>query len=167
MNKWILGLVVVAVIGVSLGTFGMVNAQAPQPQSTPVPGNGYGHMDNRGSGLMMAGSEINRGLLHDAILDAFAEKLSLTVDELNTRLANGETMAEIATSEGLSIEEFQTTMEDIRNQAIEEAVQDGTLTREQADWLKQHGPGKANRGRGNTNGTGRFANPGCVCIQNQ
>lgn len=167
MKKLILGLVVVTVITVSLGTFGLVNAQAPQPQSTPAPGFGYGQMGGRGAGLMLAGSEANRGLLHDAILKAFAEKIGLTVDELNTRLANGETMAAIATSEGLSFEEFQKAMVDIRNQAIEQAVQDGTLTREQADWLKQHGPGMTNRGRWNMNGTGRFANPDCVCIQNR
>ena len=84
------------------------------------------------------------GLLHDAMIAAFAEALDLSVDELNTRLSEGETMAEIALSTEMTIEDFRTLMLDVRAQVLDQAVADGTLTQEQADWLKSRGAGRGN-----------------------
>jgi uncharacterized protein YidB (DUF937 family) len=81
------------------------------------------------------------GVLHDAMIAVFAENLGISVDDLNARLTNGETMAQIATASGLTAEEFQAVMVAARSQAVDQAVTDGTLTQEQADWMKQRGGG--------------------------
>ena len=154
MNKFILGIVVVAVLAVSLGIAGFAYAQTPTP-ATPVPGTGYGSgmMGGRGprGGMMGANAAgTQTGFLHDDMVAAFAEKLGLSVDELNTRLANGETMAQIAASEGQTADQFRTLMSEVRSQAIDQAVKDGELTQQQAEWMKQRGSGH-----------GWFANQGC------
>jgi hypothetical protein len=46
--------------------------------------------------MMGAHGTYQNGFLHDEMIAAFAEKLGLTVEELNARTAGGETFAEIA-----------------------------------------------------------------------
>jgi len=156
MKKFVIGMVIVAVIAVALGSVGYVFAQSTSP-STPVPGsgNGYGRTGPRGArgGMgMHAGGQT--GILHDDIIAPFAEKLGISVDELNARLAKGETLAQVAFSKGWTVDQFFTAMKDARTQAIDKAVANGELTQEQADWMKQRGPGQMG-------GQGRFANPNC------
>lgn len=168
MKKLVVVLVVAAVFVVALGTAGFVYAQTPTPQgSANGTGNGFGMMNGRGGrGGMMSGQNAvagnQDGLLHDEMIAAYAQKLGISVDELNTRLAKGETMAQIATSKGLTADQFRTLMADARSLAIEQAVKNGTLTQEQADWMNQRGAGMANGGRGmRGNGLGRNSNLDC------
>jgi hypothetical protein len=177
MNKSVLVIVIVAVVAVVLGTAGLVYAQAPTPQ-TPVPGTGYGFgmtqapapwagVAGRGArGGMMGQAAVagtQDGLLHDGMIAVYAQKLGISVDDLNARLAKGETMAQIAYSKGLTAAEFSTLMTDARTQAIDQAVKNGTLTQAQADWMNQRGAGMmGGRGRGaRGTGQGQFANPNC------
>ena len=189
MKKLVLSIVIVAVVAIALGTAGLVYAQSSTPQA-PVPGSGYGMMGGQGGrGRMMGGMTLapasragvggrgaaatgtQDGLIHDEMISAFAEKLGISVEDLNARLANGETMAQIATSKGLTADQFRTLMTDARNQAIDQAVKDGTLTQAQADWMKQRGAGMMTMapgsgagvgGRGMRGaGLGRNANPDC------
>ncbi len=170
MKKLTPVMVVVAIFVVGLATTGFVFAQTPAPQSaTPTPGAGYGYgygmMGGRGMTPgtasrvgMGGGSGVNAacdqdGFMHDDMVAAFAAKLGISVDDLNARLAKGETMAQIASSKGLTSDQFWTLMTDARNQAIDQAVKEGTLTQAQADWMKQHGVGMMAGGRGMTPGT--------------
>ena len=73
------------------------------------------------------------GVLHDEMIAVYAEKLGISVDDLNARLAKGETMAQIASSKKLTAEQFTTLMIDARSQAIAQAVKDVTLTQAQAE----------------------------------
>jgi hypothetical protein len=179
MNKFVLSSVVLAVLAIALGTTGFVYAQSPTPQ-TPVPGTGYsqGMMNGQGNRGRMSiapasGAGMNQnaagtqdGLLHDAMMAVYAEKLGITVEDLNTRLVNGETMAQIASSKGLTADQFSALMVAARSQAIDLAVKNGTLTQAQADWMKQHGVAIANGGRGmRGSGQGRNANPDCPYYQ--
>jgi hypothetical protein len=175
-----LSIVIAAVVVVALGTVGSVYAQSATPQAA-VPGTGYGPgtmngqgnrggmvngQANRGGMLSQNGAGTQDGLLHDGMITVFAEKLGITVESLNTRLANGETMAQIATSKGLTAAQFSTLMTDARSQAIDQAVKNGTLTQAQADWMKQRGAGMANGGRGmRGSGQGRNANLDCPYYQ--
>ena len=169
MKKLALSLAIVAVIAVALGTAGAVYAQSSTPQ-TPVARNGYGFgMAERG-GMMgqNAGIGTQDGLLHDDMIAVIAEKLAISVDDLNARLAAGETMSEIAASEGLNVDEFTALMADARSQAISAAVADGTLTQEQADWLSTRGARMSAGGRGmGARGAGlhQYANPDCTYYQ--
>ncbi len=177
MKKGLLAVVAAVVIVAALGTTGLVSAQTSTPQA-PAAGSGYGAGTGNGRGMrggmgQGAGYGYNaagtgEGILHDAMVSYFAEKLGLTVDQINTRLANGETMAQIAYSTGLTVDQFRTLMVDARSQAIDQAVKDGTLTQAQADWMKQRGAGMvgsrgASMGRGA--GQGQYANPACPHYQ--
>jgi hypothetical protein len=87
--------------------------------------------------------------MHDVMHDAIAAALGLTRDELDTRLADGERLDEIAEAEGLSDEEFAQALTDAHESALAEAVAQGLITQEQADAMLErgfmpgghHGPG--------------------------
>jgi hypothetical protein len=102
------------------------------------------------------------GILHDYMIETYAERLNIPVADLEARLANGETMAQIAWSTGLTLDEFQALMIEVRSAAVDQALSDVVLTQAQADWLKTHGAGQmANRyGLGST-GQGQLTNPNC------
>jgi hypothetical protein len=151
MKKLIISIALLAMVVVALGSTSSVFAQAPTPQTT---GNG---------------SQL--GFLHDEMVMVYAETLGLSVDDLNSRLANGETMAQIAYSTGMTAAEFRTLMTEVRTKAIALAVKNGTITQEQADWMNQRGNGqmmgggtgrgRGGRGSGTGTGMGQFANPDC------
>ncbi|MCX6054767.1 MAG: hypothetical protein NTZ74_07630 [Chloroflexi bacterium] len=169
MNKILLGSLIVAVLAIGLVSTGVVHAQSNTPStSTSEVGYGMGGHGNRG-GLMGGGvSGTQDGLLHDKMIAVFAEKLGITVEDLNTRLANGETLSSIALSQGMTIEQFNTLMVDARNQAIDQAVKDGTLTQTQADWMKNRG-NMMGSGTNNMHGAngfgGQYANGSCPYVQ--
>lgn len=170
MKKIVIAVLLVAVVAVALGSAGLVYAQSLTPQA-PVPGSGIGYgqaMGRAARGGMMGVNSLagtQDGLLHDEMIAIFAEKLGISVDDLNARLAAGETMSAIALSTGLTFEEFQTIMLDARSQALDQEVTDGTLTQAQADFMKTRGAGQmmgAGAGRGMRGaGQGQFYNPDC------
>jgi len=73
------------------------------------------------------------------MFDAAAEALGLTPEEFFAGLHAGKTLAEVAEEQGVEVEEVHDAMNAIRveamREAIEQAVEDGRLTQEQADWL--------------------------------
>jgi hypothetical protein len=166
MKKLVLGVLVAVVAVITLGSAAVVLAQTTTPP-TPVPDSGYGYMMG---GRGQRGGMFNQnfipgtqdGILHDEMIAVYAEELGLTVDDLNARLANGETMSQIALGEGLTFNEFRTLMTDARNQAIDQAVADDTLTQEQADFMKQRGAGIV-AGRRGMHGAGFGGNTGFGC----
>jgi hypothetical protein len=160
MKKFVVTLMVVAVVIFALSVVGVAYAQSP----TQTPGTGTGFMGGRGSrnGLGGANANAGDGILHDYMIAAYAEKLNIPVADLEARLDNGETMAQIALSEGLTLEQFRTLMVEVRTQAIEQALNDSVLTQAQADWMSQHGAGQMGNGSGmRGGGQGQFANPNC------
>ncbi len=165
MNKSLLsGMVVVAVVVFALSSTGVVHAQSDTNTTAVVEtGYGMGTRGGRGGGMMVGG--LQDGLLHDEMIAVFSEKLGISVDDLNARLAGGETLYSIALSEGLTAEEFTTLMTDTRNQAIDQAVVDGTLTQTQADWMKSRSSmmGSGTQGTRGTGGMrGQFATGTCL-----
>jgi len=175
MNKIVISMVVLALVAAIFGTAGSVFAQAPTP-ATPAPGSGYayGSMGARGargagmaSGMGAAAAGTQSGLLHEDMAAVYAPALGISVDELNTRLAQGETLSQIAAASGLSAEQFTALMAQARSQSLEQAVQDGSLTQEQADWMSQRGGGMSAAGRGargmGTRGTGLGLNANLDC----
>jgi uncharacterized protein YidB (DUF937 family) len=83
-------------------------------------------------------SEELRGRMREAMIDALAEATGLGVDEINQRMEDGETLHEIAESAGVEDEELATLMEEALDAALQQAVEDGELTQEQADQIKEH-----------------------------
>jgi len=130
MKKTIL---IVGLIVAALAVFGVgvAFAQGPAP---------YG-----GNGSMM---QNGGGYLHTYMVTAFAEKLGLTVEDVDARLAAGETMYDIAIASGVTTEDLPALMVDVRTVALDAAVKDGVVTQTQADWMKSRGFGQGGYGMG-------------------
>ncbi len=163
MKKLVFAFAMVAILVVALLSTGHVFAQGSTPPTPQTPGSGYGYgrggmMGGRvgatGSGGPGMGLAAGEGILHDTMISVFAQKLGISVDDLNARLAKGETMAQIASSKGLTAEAFTALMKDARTQAIDQAVKDGKLTQAQADWMKTRGAAMNGGMMNSTNGRG-------------
>lgn len=149
MKKFVLAIVVLATLVVALVSTGQVSAQGTTPPNPQAPGYGNGGpMGGRGArgGSGAANLAAGDGLLHDGMIAVYAQELGISVEDLNTRLANGETIAQIAAEKGLTAEQFSALMADAHSQAIDQAVNAGTLTQEQAEWLKTRGGAFGNTG---------------------
>lgn len=66
------------------------------------------------------------------MLDAAAEELGMTPEEFFAEMRAGKTPQEIVEEQGLDPDAF---FSDLGQSFIEQAVEDGTMSREQADWL--------------------------------
>jgi len=161
MKKALLVSLILAVGLFAVGTVHTVSASSLAP-SNPVNDSLYGF---GGRGGRMAGAGLQDGILHDKIVEVFASELGISVDEVNSRLAAGETMSEIALSEGLTLEEFDALMDKAMDTALDQAVTDGLLTQTQADSMQQHSWNRSN-GIGNmrANNTARGAYASGTCI---
>ena len=122
-----------------LGVTGFAYAQTQNP---PVaqPFLGQGMMGGFGRGMMGAFARAAGGYgpMHEYMEQALAAKLGLTEEEIEEKLAAGETMWSFASAQGLSVEEIATLMSEVHTEALKAAVADGVLTQEQADWMAQH-----------------------------
>ena len=72
-------------------------------------------------------------------LAAAAKALGMTNDELTTAIQSGKTLAQIATDKGVDLQKVQDAIsaahkEEMRTQ-INQAVTNGTITQDKADWL--------------------------------
>ncbi|UCC64429.1 MAG: hypothetical protein JSV36_05055 [Anaerolineae bacterium] len=95
-----------------------------------------------------------------------AEQLGMTVDELQAELEAGKTIAELAEEKGVDLDAARI---EAMKERIQQAVEDGTMTQEQADWMLQgleqgfmpgrRGFGFGGRG-GHFRGFGGFWGPG-------
>ena len=152
IGKIRIGIVALLVVGaLAVAMTGTALAQEESP--TPAPGN---RMPRFGFG---------RGIGGQVGLEAAAEVLGMTADELSTELWGGKTLADLAEEADLELQDVQeavnAALEQARRDSIEQAVEDGTLTREHADWLLE-GLDKGflgGRGMGGFGGHGRFG--GC------
>lgn len=77
--------------------------------------------------------------LGQAELEAAAKVLGMTTDELSIALQSGQTLEELATAKSVDIADVQAAIqsahkEEMRVQ-IDQAVADGTMTQDKADWL--------------------------------
>jgi hypothetical protein len=121
-----------------LGAAGAIGVVAYAQSSTPTPYPGFGPGMMGGRAMMGGWGSGSYAPMHDTMLQAVAEALGMQPDELQERLANGETMWQIAEAQGLSADEFRSLMSDARSKALEKAVADGVITQEQADWMQDH-----------------------------
>jgi hypothetical protein len=72
-------------------------------------------------------------------LEAAAEVLGMTADELSAQLWGGKTLADLADEADVDLQDLRDAVtaaqEAAKREAIEQAVDDGNLSREHADWL--------------------------------
>src|SRR5688572_18091539 len=134
------GLLVVGVIvGAALAGVNFAQAQEISAEaSANVPENCPGEV-----------SEEFRTFMRERIQAALAEALGMTVEELEAAKEAGQSPRDLAEEKGIDLETLRETMEATRLQAIEDALAQGLITQEQADWLSTHNP------RGHRGGFGR------------
>jgi len=124
------GGVLVALLLAGLVGVVVVSAQEPTPPTT-APG-AFGPRGGRGFGF-------GRCLCGQAGLEAAAEALNMTADELSTQLWGGRTLADLADKAGVNLQTVRDAVDAAclaaQKDAIEQAVHDGRLSRAQADWL--------------------------------
>lgn len=137
MNKKLLAVGFGFAILAALLVAGIALAQKP----TPTAPYGVGMMGWRG--------EDGYGPMHEAMQEAIAEALGITHEELEERIAAGETVWSIAQEKGLSQAEFFQLMSEARSKALAKLVEQGVLTQEQADWMQERMTRMTQRGFGN------------------
>ncbi len=83
--------------------------------------------------------ESGRGRFDGDALDTIADLLGMTPEEVTAALEAGQTLPELADKAGVNIEEIKDTMSAQREEAMRErinsAVEDGSMSQEQADWM--------------------------------
>ena len=136
------------VIGILLIAFsitGYVFAQDQNPPTPEYPSQPYGGGFQGRHGMMGGYQDFRRadqgtfptqgGYLHDYMTVALSNAFGLTLEELQAKYNDGETAWSIAESLGYSAEEFNTLMVNVRTEAINQALADGVLPQEQAEWM--------------------------------
>jgi hypothetical protein len=115
---------VIAALGISSAVFAQEAATPAVPAARLAHGGGFGG-----------------GLGNQAALEAAAEALGMTADELSTQLWGGKTLAELADEAGVDLQDVRDAVDaanlEATKAAIEQAVTDGSMTQAQADWLLQ------------------------------
>ena len=123
----------VGVLVILFGAVGAVYAQGPRPPVDDRPldeecpyyeGGGYAH-----GGWMRPGW----GMGGFSLVDATAEATGLTADEVVAALQDGQTFAQIAEAQGVDPQAIVDAFLAERETRLEEAVDEGRLTQEQAD----------------------------------
>ena len=120
-------LLLVVLVGVSV-----VSAQEPTPPASPEEHGGPGFFGRRGGFFGARGGSWT-------MFDTAADALGLTPVELFTELHDGKSLEDVAEAQGVDLEDVQDTIQaaglEARKEAIEQAVEDGKLSQEQADWM--------------------------------
>jgi len=124
MSVLIGGLLVALLV---VGTASLVGATSAYAQS---PSSGLLHGRGPGDG---------RGPLGGAGLEAASEVLGMTTDELTTALQSGKTLEQLAEEAGVDVQDVKDAIQAAHatemRERIQQAVEDGTITQENADWL--------------------------------
>jgi len=128
MNKkfgWAIGALVIALLAV--GAYGATTAYAddsnpPQPFGERGPGGPHGE----------------RGL-DGAALEAVADALNMSTDEVTAALESGKTLQDLADEAGVDMQDVKEALfaarEESMRERITQSVEDGTMSQDKADWL--------------------------------
>ena len=125
MNKYIKVILVVAVVAVlALGgaAFAFAQTEAPPAQSE-CGGPGGPH-----------GPQLLDRDERDAVI---ATALGMTVEELRAEFEAGKRLPEIAEAQGVDLATVQDAIQAAKEEALTQAVADGTITQEQAEAIRQ------------------------------
>ena len=113
-------LLIVGLLVLALGVFGALTAGVAFAQGGQPPA---------GQG--------NYGWMHDYVEQAIAVKLGLTEKQVEDQFAAGKPMYQIALDNGVKQEDLANFMNEVHKDAFDQAVKDGVMTQERADWMLQ------------------------------
>ena len=126
-KKVLIGISLAALL--ALGVVGIAFAQEPEEPGEEVCPFG-GTCGGFGGGYGMGGFGY-----HGTMSGLLAEALGMTLDQLSAALAEGKTIVEIAADKGVSLEDLVAALIAPRAEYLSQAVANGDLTQEQADWM--------------------------------
>ena len=148
MNKFWKFSGVFAVLAAVIAFAGVTAAFAQGPNqpdgSTPL---GMNPAQN-GAGAGMDLMAVEESAMHAAI----AEALDMTVEEYEAEVANGENAFTLAQRLGIDIAELQAAMNAVHEAAFQQAIDDGLVSQEQADWILSHRGGQSGQSEGKNRG---------------
>lgn len=87
-------------------------------------------------GLGFQRGEVGKG--PGSNLDALANVLGITTEELNTEFQSGKKIEDIVTEHGLTMDQFNQKMLELRKEEISKSVSEGKITQEQAYKMMQN-----------------------------
>ena len=152
----------VLLLVVSLVGAAVVSADEEPPPESGVPFGPRGGGRGGFGGRMFGGAPGGQWTMFDTA----AEALGLTPEELFAELHAGKSLEEVAEGQGVDIEAVQDAMNAARGEAmqqgIEQALEDGSISQEQADWMLEgleQGFFSRGRGFGFGRGWGRWSCP--------
>ena len=108
-NILLVSITALVLVVAAIGTTSTVSADSNFPQSPAITGvSDQGNPQGRGPRSGMGGSGMpGDGLLHDEIIAAFSVSVGVPVEEIETRLAAGETLSDIAPQKGSRLLNFK------------------------------------------------------------
>lgn len=153
MKKTIL---LIGLLALVLGILGIVGVRAAFAQGGRPPSGQGGY-----------------GWMHDYIEQALAAKLGVSEEQVEDQLAAGKSMYQIALDNGIKQDDLANFMNDVHKDAFDQAVKDGLMTQQQADWMLQrmqnmfqngYGPGNCpmHNGQGVPSQRGQGIGPGMM-----
>ena len=160
---WLSGAALVALLLAGLVGVSAVFADEPTPEpEAPFGGRGGGRGMGGFGGFMFGGPRGGQWTMFDTA----AEALGLTPEEFFAELHAGKTLEEVAEAQGVEMEAVHDALEAAREEAMREsiaqAVEDGRMSQEQADWMLEgleQGFAPMGMGRGFGHGRGRGGCP--------
>ena len=138
MKQFLMVLTILAVGLVAFGFDSDANAQVDTPLypgNGGNGGNGRGPAAGDGTGVPVEQNINLDGLLDDIMAAYIADGLGISAEDLKAREAAGETLVEIGLSLGFDADTVLVLHDQARIYALNQAVIDGLITQEQADWL--------------------------------
>jgi len=124
-------------VDLALAAGDITQTQADWMKSQARPGT---RMGGKRGGMMWGD-----GYLHDEMIAAVAGVLGLDAKDLETRLNAGERLPDIATKQGIALQDWPVKMKEAMTTVIKEAVKNGKLTQAQADLILQRLENRGNR----------------------
>ena len=150
MNKKVI--LLVAVVSITILSFSVVSPVFASELNRGGPGNGGMDVDgdyldgagNRGALGTGTGIPADQSINLDGILEnlmhaSMAEVLEMDFDDMTDLMDAGETFSDIALDMGVELEEINDMIAAARADAMAQAVEDGEITQEQADWMASRG----------------------------
>lgn len=158
----------------SFVVYGVAQAEDPQPPYPANPGqfdprnDGWDGMRSwRGRGMMDGDlrryhsreADQQPGVLHEYMMESLASAIGLSVEDLEAKHDAGQTMWDIAEELGFTLEQFRDLMVEARTTALQNAVADGVIDEEQANWMIERFSGSSGPGfgRGHCGSLGRYS----------
>jgi hypothetical protein len=133
--------ITILVLALSLAgimAFGFVSEANAEDVSPLYPGNGRGNGRNgsgTGTGVPVQMNINLDGALDEFMADYIADALGIDVETPKAREEAGETLTEIGLSLGFDAQEVYELHAEARIAALHQAVADGLITAEQAEWM--------------------------------